>query len=79
VGADEAERHDRIEEDDVGADVAGHGVDAARDRRCWEHEPRPDALDLESLLGVPRRGVVVRRGEHVGLARRQPSPQLVEI
>ena len=37
------------------------------------------ALDAERLLGVPRRGVGVRRGEHGDVVGRQPPPQLPEV
>ena len=72
---DQAERHRRVEHDQVGTEVAGEVVDLAHHPRVRQQKRFTGALDAERLVGVERRGIGVRARQHrEPVARKAPPP-----
>ena len=75
---DESERDGGVEHDEVGAEVAGEFVDLAHHERVREQDRFAGPLDPVRLVGVERRRVGVRAGEHGEPIGGKTTPPLPE-
>ena len=73
--ANKANRKRRVEHHKIGADLAGHVVNASHHERVRQEHRLAHTIDAKRLLRVEGRGVFVGGGEHCkGIGRKPPPP-----
>jgi hypothetical protein len=78
-GPEGADGKGRVEQDQLGADVVGQGVDAPAEAGPGQEELLGRPVDPVGLLGVPLGGTGPRGGEDGDVLGREPAPQLPEV